>query len=141
MLQIQTLYRPVVLEELELILASGMKRYPPRLPEQPIFYPVVALEYAQQIAEQWNTKDNAGKATRAGFVTAFDLPIEYLERFEEQIVGSSVHREFWIPAEELANLNNSIHGHIRVMEVFYGVDYRGPLFNLETLNTKHEIWS
>ena len=36
-----TLYRPVGREELALIEASGYKSFPPRLPEQPIFYPVL----------------------------------------------------------------------------------------------------
>ena len=35
------LYRPVGPKELELIVASGYREFPPRLPEQPIFYPVL----------------------------------------------------------------------------------------------------
>jgi hypothetical protein len=34
-----TLWRPVGPAELDLIRASGMRAFPPRLPEQPIFYP------------------------------------------------------------------------------------------------------
>jgi hypothetical protein len=41
-----TLYRPVGSEELALIRESGFGRFPPRLPEQPIFYPVLNEEYA-----------------------------------------------------------------------------------------------
>ena len=41
------LYRPVGLNELRLIYESGLKAFPPRLPEQPIFYPVLNLEYAR----------------------------------------------------------------------------------------------
>jgi hypothetical protein len=40
------LYRSVGPEELELIERSGWRAFPPRLPEQPIFYPVVEKEYA-----------------------------------------------------------------------------------------------
>ncbi len=134
MLQLRTLYRPVGLEELELIRASGMRRFPPRLPEQPIFYPVLTREYAQQIAKEWNTKDSAGRPTKAGFVTAFDLRIEYLERYAERTVGSSVHRELWVPAEELDAFNNEIQGRIRVLDVFYGDEYQGPRFDLESLS-------
>jgi ADP-ribosylglycohydrolase len=36
-----TLYRPVGPKELGLIRASGWRAFPPRLPEQPIFYPVL----------------------------------------------------------------------------------------------------
>jgi hypothetical protein len=36
-----TLYRPVGKKELELIRASGFRAFPPRLPGQPFFYPVL----------------------------------------------------------------------------------------------------
>ncbi len=138
MLRLRTLYRPVGLEELKRIRATGMGRFPPRLPEQPIFYPVLTREYAQQIAEQWNTKDAPGRAAQVGFVTAFDLSIEYLERYEEHTVGSSVHRELWVPAEELDVFNREIQGQIRVVDVFYGEDYQGVRFDLESLNAVSE---
>jgi putative RNA 2'-phosphotransferase len=130
---LRTLYRPVGLEELELIRASGMTRFPPRLPEQPIFYPVLTKEYAQQIAEQWNTKDS-GRSAGAGFVTAFDLSAEYLERFEKHTVGSSLHRELWVPADELDVFNSHIFGRIRVTDAFYGEDFQGLRHNLDALN-------
>ena len=44
------LYRPVGTKELELIEATDFKEFPPRLPEQPIFYPVTNEAYAAQIA-------------------------------------------------------------------------------------------
>lgn len=34
------LFRPVGPRELALIASSGYQAFPPRLPEQPIFYPV-----------------------------------------------------------------------------------------------------
>ncbi|MBO9582019.1 MAG: hypothetical protein J7498_14095 [Sphingobium sp.] len=45
-----TLWRPVGPEELALIEATGMRAFPPRLPEQPIFYPVTTRDYAVKIA-------------------------------------------------------------------------------------------
>lgn len=138
MAQLQTLYRPVGLKELELIRASGMRCFPPRLPEQPIFYPVLNRDYAQQITAQWNTNDSTGRATRVGFVTEFDLPAEYIERFEEHTVGSSLHRELWIPAEELTIFNSHILGRIRVVDVFYGEDYQGLHYDLKALNSVSE---
>ena len=36
-----TLWRPVGPKELELIRQSGMRAFPPRLPDQPIFYPLL----------------------------------------------------------------------------------------------------
>jgi hypothetical protein len=48
------LYRPVGPKELALIAASDYTAFPPRLAEQPIFYPVLNFEYAEQIARDWN---------------------------------------------------------------------------------------
>ncbi len=134
MQRVQRLYRPVGFTELELIRASGMRRFPPGLPEQPIFYPVLNRDYARQIAEQWNTKDSAGRATRAGFVTAFDLPAGFVEQFEQHTVGNSLHRELWVPAKELDSFNSQIVGRIRVTDMCYGADYQGPRFDLNALN-------
>ena len=41
-----TFFRPVGQKELELIEQSDWKKFPLRLPEQPIFYPVTNEEYA-----------------------------------------------------------------------------------------------
>ena len=50
------LYRPVGTKELELIKKSNYYQFPPRLPEQPIFYPVLNERYAIEIASGWNDK-------------------------------------------------------------------------------------
>ena len=110
-----TLYRPVGPEELKLIAASGWKAFPPRLPEQPIFYPVLNEEYAAQIAERWNVRESG-----AGYVTAFEVDAEYLSRFEVKQVGAREHTELWIPAEELARFNDHIVGTIRVVRRYGG---------------------
>ena len=95
-----TMYRPVGLKEAELSLDSGCSAFPPRLPDHPIFYPVMNTEYARQIARDWNTPD-AGSG-HAGFVTAFDVGADYASRFPVRTVGNSLHQELWVPAEELA---------------------------------------
>src|SRR5678816_2260845 len=107
------LYRPVGPKELALIAASGFREFPPRLPDQPIFYPVLNEEYARQIARDWNVS-----ASGAGFVTRFAVKRNFLCRYEAQQVGTSVHRELWIPAEELPELNRNIIGLIEVIERF-----------------------
>src|SRR5438132_10815953 len=99
------LYRPVGPNELELIAATGYREFPPRLPEQPIFYPVLNEEYARQIAREWNVP-----ASGSGYVTRFAVRTEFLAQYAEQQVGGSVHRELWIPAGELAELNRNIEG-------------------------------
>lgn len=116
------LYRPVGISELELIKQSGMTKFPPRLPDQPIFYPVLNRKYACQIAREWNTKSAPGYA---GFVTEFDVDDDYISKFEVKTVGAFVHTELWIPAEELDEFNRHIIGEIKVIESYYGENYKG----------------
>jgi hypothetical protein len=114
--EITTLYRPVGQAELDLIRASGFKEFPPRLPEQPFFYPVANEEYATQIARDWNTKDaNSGFA---GYVLQFDVLPAFLENYEIHTVGDTSHREYWIPADDLGEFNKNILGTIQVL-TFY----------------------
>lgn len=108
-----TLYRPVGPEELALIRASAMKSFPPRLAEQPIFYPVLNEEYAIQIARDWNVKDSG-----AGYMTRFAVRSDYLARFQVKTVGSRVHQELWVPAEELEEFNRNLVGEIEVIASF-----------------------
>jgi len=106
------LFRPIGQLELELIRRSDFTAFPPRLPDQPIFYPVLNEEYAAQIARDWNAKHNLDKV---GFVTRFFVRSEFLQRYEIQTVGASVHQEYWIPAEELTEFNQNIVGRIEVI--------------------------
>ncbi len=108
-----TLFRPVGPKELALITASGFKEFPPRLPDQPIFYPVLNEEYARQIARDWNVK-----ASGAGYVTRFHVSSAFLQRYPEQTVGAAIHRELWILAEDLPELNRHIIGPIEVIAEF-----------------------
>lgn len=108
-----TLYRPVGPRELELIAASGWKAFPPRLPEQPIFYPVTNLAYALQITVEWNVP-----AKGIGHVVRFALDAEYLKRFPVQNVGGAIHDELWVPAEELEEFNAHIIGPIELIETY-----------------------
>jgi hypothetical protein len=107
----QTLFRPVGPKELELIAATGFHRFPPRLPEQPIFYPVCNERYASEIAARWNARFDGG-----GAVTRFQVRADFLERYERQIVGARHHEEYWIPAEELEEFNDAIVGEIEVTQ-------------------------
>ena len=111
-----TLYRPVGGQELDLIRRSGFRTFPPRLPEQPFFYPVLNQNYAAQIARDWNSIDPGSGSV--GHVTEFEVDADYLAEFQIHTVGSSVHREYWIPAEELGEFNDQIVGRIRVIRSF-----------------------
>jgi hypothetical protein len=111
-----TLYRPVGKAELALIRNSGMRCFPPRLPEQPIFYPVLTVEYARQIARDWNTRDE--HSGYAGYVLQFRVELEFLANYQVQRAGSDAHLEYWIPAEELDEFNRNIVGPIEVIESY-----------------------
>lgn len=105
-----TLYRPTGPEELELVEQSGFRRWPPRLPEQPIFYPVTNEQYATEIAIKWNIKDSG-----VSYVTRFCVKKEFMDRFRIERVGAAHHTEWWIPAEYLEELNDNIVGLIEVI--------------------------
>jgi|ERR1700722_17865952 hypothetical protein len=115
--ELTTLFRPVGRRELELIQESGYQKFPPRLPRQPIFYPVLNEEYATQIARDWNTKDEFSGFE--GHVLKFRVRSEFLGRYEIHVVGNSVHREYWIPASGLDELNQNIDGSIEVVRSFF----------------------
>lgn len=121
---VTTLFRPVGAKELELIAASDFKAFPPRLSHQPIFYPVLSRAYAEQIARDWNTTDEA--SGYAGFVTEFSVETGFVQQYEVRTVGSSAHQEYWIPAGELAAFNRHLVGPIRVVG-----EYRGARFGMD----------
>ncbi len=110
------LWRPVGPKELELIEQSGWQAFPPRLPEQPIFYPVCNQAYAEQIARDWNSTNP--DQNFQGFVTEFELEDFYAAQFEGQIVGGRSHEELWVPADELPRFNAHIFGLIKVVSRF-----------------------
>lgn len=108
-----TLWRPVGPKELALIEASGMKAFPPRLPEQPIFYPVTTRAYAVKIARDWNAPESG-----SGYVTQFDVRTDFLSKYRVEIAGGREHQEYWIPAEDLDDFNQAIIGPIEVIDTF-----------------------
>lgn len=112
------LYRPVGLFEYQLIEKTGFTQFPPRLYWQPIFYPVLNQQYAEKIAKDWNTKDQA--SGYIGYVTRFDMPEDYINQFEVKVVGDSFCQELWVPSVELEKFNQQIQGQIEVVSVFKG---------------------
>ena len=112
------LFRPVGTEELRLVEEKEFAAFPPRLPEQPIFYPVTNEQYAMQIARDWNTQFG----TKEGFVTRFRVAKSFLDRYERKIVGGREHEEYWIPADDLSEFNRNIVGKIEVVARFSEAD-------------------
>ena len=86
-----TLYRPVNKAELDLVEALDWKGFPPRLPEQPIFYPVMNERYANEIAKKWNVP-----AYGAGYVLKWEVDKEYAAKFKVENVGGHHHNELWV---------------------------------------------
>lgn len=93
--------------------ACGMRAFPPRLPDQPIFYPVLSEDYAVRIARDWNVP-----ASGAGYVTRFEVARSFIDRYEPQTAGGESLREYWIPADELDAFNAAIVGEIEVVASF-----------------------
>jgi hypothetical protein len=108
-----TLWRPTGPEELTLVEASGWRAWPPRLPEQPIFYPVLDEDYAIRIARDWNVP-----ASGVGYVTRFEVDAGFAARYPVRQVGGATILELWVPAEELEEFNQHIVGRIEVVHEF-----------------------
>lgn len=120
-----TLYRPTGPKELELVEQSGWLAWPPRLPEQPIFYPVLTEEYARKIAKDWNaSRSDTGFR---GYVTRFSVRADYLYGRDVKTVGASWAKEYWIPAEELNAFNAAILGPIEVIATYKGGPGKKPV--------------
>ncbi|MCC2316025.1 hypothetical protein [Cellulomonas xiejunii] len=105
-----TLWRPTGPQELALVEAAGWRAWPPRLPDQPIFYPVLNEDYATRIARDWNVR-----ASGVGYVTRFEVRTSFLDRYDVQQAGGQTILEYWIPAEDLDELNRHIVGRIEVV--------------------------
>jgi hypothetical protein len=90
-----------------------MRRFPPRLPEQPIFYPVLSEEYAVKIARDWNVPDHG-----VGYVTRFKVAKAFLDKCEVREAGGRRYQEYWIPAEDLADFNAALIGQIEIVAKF-----------------------
>jgi len=108
-----TLWRPEGPEELQLIREAGMSSFPPRLPEQPVFYPVLSEDYGIEIARDWNVP-----ASGSGYVTRFRVSKAFLDRYDVQEAGGRQHLEYRMPAEDLAAFNAAILGEIEIVASF-----------------------
>jgi len=113
-LETVTLWQPVGPAELALIQESGMRSFPPRLPDQPIFYPVLSEDYAIRIARDWNVPQSG-----SGFVTRFEVRRDFLDQYDVQEAGGRALREYWIPAEDLGAFNAAIVGPIEVVREYH----------------------
>lgn len=109
-----TLWRPTGPDELALVEALAWRAWPPRLPDQPIFYPVLNQEYATMIARDWNVK-----ASGVGYVTSFRVRKSFLDNYQVQQVGRRDILEYWIPAIDLPSFHDNIVGLIEVVAEYH----------------------
>jgi len=82
------------------------------------------MDYAQQIAKDWNTKDP--QSEYVGYVLRFEVETEFLKKYVVRQVGDVKHREYWIPAAELASFNEKIVGPIEIVAEFRGESQKLP---------------
>lgn len=110
-----TLWRPTGPKELDLVRASQWRAWPPRLPEQPIFYPVLDEDYAIRIARDWNVKHDgawpSSLGSRSSRSSCAGTP-------SSRPAGRTI-LELWVPAEELDEFNAHIVGEIRLTHEFH----------------------
>lgn len=92
-----------------MVLKNQYKKWPPRLPEQPIFYPVTNVQYAKEV-NLWNVQQ-FGK----GYITKFLVKKAFMNSYSIQKVGGKHHTEWWIPAQDLEKLNDNIVGLIEII--------------------------
>ncbi|HXW45401.1 MAG TPA: ADP-ribosylation/crystallin J1 [Streptosporangiaceae bacterium] len=109
-----TLWRPTGPHELAQVQASGWREWPPRPAGQPIFYPVLTKEYAITIARDWNVSESG-----SGYVTRFRVRKSFLDNYMVHQIGGETVLEYWIPAEDLPELNSSIVGIIEVVAEYH----------------------
>lgn len=102
-------FRPTGQKELDLVAASEYTQWPPRLPDQDIFYPVTNEAYAKALT-QWNITDFG-----VGYVTRFFVKKTFMDKYSIKCVGGREHTEWWIPAADLAELNRNIVGKIEII--------------------------
>ena len=114
------LFRPTGPKEIAIVAANGFKRWPPRFPNQPIFYPVTNEDYARKIALDWNVKSDG-----AGYATRFEVTKPFMDRYPIQNVGAGDHTEWWIPAEDLEEMNDNIVGLIEIIAEFHSSEAKG----------------
>ena len=54
----------------------------------------------------------------SGYVTKFAVRKTFMDRYPVQQVGARHHTEWWIPAEDLEDLNCNIVGLIQVINIY-----------------------
>ncbi len=107
------LWRPIGEQELGKIEASGMRAFPVTTRHEPIFFPVHSFEYADKIARSWNSVEEDYQFLK--FIVMFSLTDKFLARYATQSACEGRYVEYWIPPEDLDEVNENIIGQIEVV--------------------------
>jgi hypothetical protein len=107
------LYKPLSPLQLEEVINSGWSSFAVDSPLQKVFYPKIHRRYAENLARQWDAVQ-----FNAGYVVAFDVPTEFMAKYEIQTTAYEEHREYVVPVEELSLFNQNIKGKISVVTTF-----------------------
>jgi len=111
------LFRAVGQGEHDMVKESG--KFPARMPWQPLFCPMLEESYAVEVARGHHTQDPA--SGYVGYVLRFRVRRAFIERYDPVTAGGvEHHREYRIPAEDLADLNKNLVGPIEVLHSFRG---------------------
>ena len=105
--------------------ASDWREWPPRLAHQPISDWVLTLEYAREIAREWNTADEFSGF--ASFVTRFAVDDAFIRQYPVQTVGGRASQSCRIRAADVGPLNRHIVGRIDVVEAHTGPGFVGAI--------------
>lgn len=108
-----TLYRAVGPGQLQAIVAMDWKAFPPRQAAQRYFYPMLHAAFAHKIAGDWNVRQSG-----AGYVVSFNVSKAFLEGYPTYLIGGPEHREYRIPASDLARFNANIIGKIQLLAIY-----------------------
>jgi hypothetical protein len=75
----------------------------------------------------------------ARYVTKFSVDDSHLAHYEPHQVGSAIHVEYWIPAEQLSGFNAAIRGMISVESAYFGMGSKGFVPDEFGLKTKDAV--
>lgn len=106
------LYRPLNAEEYTQVEALEFQGFPPRTEEQPLFTALLSEEGASQIARHMRIEKEKESIV---YVVSFLVDDAYIRQFPVQHAGERNRRALWIPADEVAILNQHLIGNIRVL--------------------------
>ncbi|HWS36466.1 MAG TPA: ADP-ribosylation/crystallin J1 [Actinoplanes sp.] len=104
------LWRPAGPRELDLIRASGWRRWPPVPLERLYFYPILSESFAVTGAQHWTSSDSGVR-----YVLRIHVETDFVGRYSTRSFGGSAAPMLWVPAEDMDEFNAHVVGLIEVV--------------------------